>query len=69
MALTVPVIDLRLSAPSKGSLAFYGGLGTMAALEVIEWPVAVLLAAGHAISTNTSNPELREAVEGAEEAS
>jgi hypothetical protein len=64
MALTVPLIDLRLSAPSKGSLAFYGGLGTMAAFEIIEWPLALIVAAGHAISESSTNPEVQQAAEG-----
>jgi hypothetical protein len=32
--------------PSPGQLLFYGGLGALAALEVLEWPVAAAVAAG-----------------------
>ncbi len=28
--MRLPIIDLDLSAPTRGSLAWYGGVGTMA---------------------------------------
>jgi hypothetical protein len=34
------------NAPSPDRLAFYAGLGLLAALEVLEWPVAATVAAG-----------------------
>ena len=47
-------------------LAWYAGLSAMAALEVIEWPLALAIGLGHAIGDHLSNPVAREAVEGAE---
>lgn len=66
MAVTIPIIGLRLDPPSKASAAYYAALGTMAALEMIEWPIAIVVATGHAIASNTTNPEVAQAVEGAE---
>lgn len=66
--IEVPIIHLRLRRPPRGSLAWYVGLGAMAALEVIEWPVALVVGATHALATSTRDPQLEEFLEGAEEA-
>ena len=42
----------RVGVPGPDKLAFYGALGLLAALGVIEWPVAVAVGLGHAVSTN-----------------
>ncbi len=62
----IPLLGTRIERPGRGSLAWYAGLGAMTALEVIEWPVALLVAAGHALSTHAHNPELHELGEGVE---
>lgn len=36
--------------PPPGKLAYYTGLGALAAFEVIEWPVAVAIGAGTAVA-------------------
>lgn len=64
--IEVPVIDLRVSRPSRQSVAWLAGLGAMAAIELIEWPLALIVAAGHIVATQTESPTVREAVEGAE---
>jgi hypothetical protein len=38
----------------------------MTAIELIEWPVAILVGVSHAPATNTRNPEVREAAKGAQ---
>ncbi len=65
--LRIPVLGNRLRAPARGSLAWYAGLGAMTALEVVEWPLALAVAASHAIATHARNPEVREFAEGTEE--
>jgi hypothetical protein len=45
-ALELPVVG-RVRVPRPEQLAFYGALGVLAAVEIIEWPVALVLAAGH----------------------
>jgi hypothetical protein len=38
---------IALTLPPREQLAFYGGLATIAALGIIEWPLATVLAVGH----------------------
>lgn len=45
-ALELPLIG-RVRLPRPEQLAFYGALGVLAAVEIIEWPVALVLATGH----------------------
>jgi len=50
-AVTLPVAG-RVPLPSGQDLVYYGGLGAMTALELIEWPVTVAVAAGYALATH-----------------
>jgi hypothetical protein len=49
----------KISLP-KQQLPFFLGLGALAALEVIEWPVAVCIGAGHLIAEQTHRKSLQE---------
>lgn len=49
----------KISLPAK-QLPFYVGLGAMAAFEIVEWPVAVCIAAGHLIAQQTHRQALQE---------
>lgn len=63
----LPVLG-RVRIPRPEQLAFYGALGALAAVEIIEWPVALVLAAGHALLQNEHSrvaQELGEALEDA----
>ena len=53
-------------APSRGPahLAWYAGLTVMALFEVIEWPIAIVVAVGHEIAHHSRNKALRELAEG-----
>ena len=57
---------VKLPAPEE--LAFLGGVGVLAVVGAIEWPVAVVLGAGHALATNRRNKVVREFGEALEEA-
>lgn len=57
---------MRIGLPGRGSLAWYVGLGAMTAFEVIEWPVALVVATSHALATHARDPVVRELSEGAE---
>lgn len=57
---------IGLPVPSRGSVAWYAGLGAMAAFEVIDWPVALVVAASHALATRTQDPAVRQLGAGAE---
>jgi len=47
-------------------LAWYAGLGLIAALEIIEWPVALVIAIGHEVAHRARTRALRELAEGIE---
>lgn len=45
---------------------WYAGLAAMAALEVIEWPLAILMMLGHEIAHRSHTEALRDFAEGVE---
>ena len=47
-ALQLPVVG-RVPIPRPDQLAFYGVLAGLVAVELIDWPVAVAIGAGHAL--------------------
>jgi hypothetical protein len=66
---TAPAVDVPVLGPTHpAKLAWYAGVAAMAAVELIEWPVAVVVATGHLIADRTRNPALKQFAEGAEEA-
>ncbi|MDQ6784038.1 MAG: hypothetical protein M3063_11470 [Actinomycetota bacterium] len=48
-----------LSLPPLDHLAWYGGVAALTALELIEWPVALVLTVGKALADNRSHRTLR----------
>jgi hypothetical protein len=46
--------------PSPGRVAFYGGLAAMAALQLIEWPVAVAVGVGMALASRDAGDKPRD---------
>jgi hypothetical protein len=66
-AINLPVIG-QVEIPRPEQLAYYGGLAGLAALELIDWPVAVVIAAGHLLASNHHNKLLEELGEAIEEA-
>lgn len=47
-AIKLPIVG-RMSVPPPDQLAFYGALGLLAAVELIDWPVAVAIGVGQAV--------------------
>ena len=45
---------------------WYAGVAVMAIIEIIEWPLAIVMMAGHEISHRTHSRALREFAEGVE---
>lgn len=41
--------------PSRGMMAFYGGLGVLAAFSAIEWPVAAAIGVGTAYAQRSGS--------------
>ena len=52
--VNVPVVG-QVEIPRPEQLAYYGGLAALAALELIDWPVALVIAAGHLLASNHHN--------------
>jgi hypothetical protein len=46
--------------------AFYAGLGVMVLLDLIDWPVALAVGAGHAVAVRAHSRALKEFAEGIE---
>lgn len=67
-AINLPVVG-KVAVPRPKQLAYYGGLAALAAFELIDWPVALVIATGHVLASNHRNQlleELGEALEDAE---
>lgn len=59
LTITLPLLGtVRLPPPQQ--LAYYGAVGALLALEVIDWPLALLVTAGHALTTQQHNQSLQE---------
>jgi hypothetical protein len=65
--VNVPVVG-QLEIPRPEQLAYYGGLAALAAFELIDWPVALVIAAGHLLASNHHNRLLEELGEAIEDA-
>lgn len=61
-SLRLPGLGLRLPVPGD-ALAFYTGLGAIAALGVVEWPLALVVGAGHAVRSYSHSQALQDAVD------
>ena len=67
VSLRLPIVgELRL--PSGDELVYIGGVGVLAVVGLLEWPVAVLLGVGHTLAANRSNKVVHEFGEALEEA-
>lgn len=56
--MNVPIIG-RIRVPHVDHLAFYGGLATLAALSILEWPMALVLGAGQALAESQHDRVVR----------
>jgi hypothetical protein len=67
--LTVELPGLgRINIPHPEELAYCGGLAVLAALDIIEWPVAVVIAVGHILASDSQDRFAQELGEALEEA-
>jgi hypothetical protein len=65
--LDLPVLG-RVELPPPDDLAYMGGIVTLAAVGIIEWPIAVVLTTGHLLAHNRHVRFLRDFGEALEEA-
>jgi hypothetical protein len=63
---TIPVHSVRIAIPRPASIAFYAAVAALAAFEVLDWPIATIVALGHALSHQNHADALREFGEGLE---
>ncbi len=63
-SVTLPVTDTKIRLPDAPALAWYAGIGVMAAAELVEWPVALLIAGTHFIEHNSRNRDIEELADG-----
>ncbi|MFI6265824.1 hypothetical protein [Micromonospora sp. NPDC051006] len=40
----------EVAVPPADKVAYYAGLGVLAALQIIEWPIALVITAGHLLA-------------------
>jgi hypothetical protein len=66
-AVTLPVVG-RVRIPRPDQLAYYGALAGLAALEIVDWPIALVVGAGHALASNQRNKVAQEIGEALEDA-
>ncbi|WP_155763811.1 hypothetical protein [Mycobacterium asiaticum] len=66
-AINLPVVG-KVAVPRPEQLAYYGGLAALAAFELIDWPVALVIATGHLLANNHHNQVLEELGEVLEDA-
>ncbi|WBB65741.1 hypothetical protein [Micromonospora sp. WMMD812] len=45
----VPMLG-EVAVPPADKIAYYAGLGVLAAFQVIEWPIALVITAGHLLA-------------------
>jgi hypothetical protein len=65
-AVNLPAVG-RVRMPRPERLAYYGALAALAAFEVIDWPVALVIVAGHALASQHQNKVAQELGEALEE--
>jgi hypothetical protein len=47
--LRLPLVgEVRIPPPDR--MAYFAGLGVLAALEIVEWPLALVIGAGHLLA-------------------
>ncbi|MER6173771.1 hypothetical protein [Streptosporangium sp. NPDC001681] len=63
--ISLPVIG-TLTVPPADRLVFYGVLGALGALGVVEWPLVLIVGIGHYLTEQRFSPLLREAGQAAE---
>lgn len=63
-SVTLPGSNMKINLPDRTGLAWYAGLGLMAAVELIEWPVAAIVAGTHFIQNHSHHRDIQELAQG-----
>jgi hypothetical protein len=67
LAIDLPVVG-RVRIPHPEQVAYFGALGVLTAVEIIDWPIALAIAAGHVLVQNQHNKVAEEVGEALEDA-
>lgn len=67
ITVRVPFVG-GVTLPPAEQLAYLAGVGVLAALELVDWPVAVVLVLGHELAASRNHRLLRDFGEALEEA-
>ncbi|GII57110.1 hypothetical protein Pth03_54990 [Planotetraspora thailandica] len=62
--ITVPVLG-TLVMPPPDHLVFYAALGVLGVLEIVEWPIVLIVGMGHYLTEHGHSPALRQVGEAA----
>lgn len=65
--LKLPVLG-TLDLPPRDALVYIGGLGALAVIGIIEWPVAAVVGIGHLLAAERHSRALRSVGEAMEQA-
>jgi hypothetical protein len=65
--VTLPLVG-TVTVPPPDRLVFYGVLGLLGVLEIVEWPIVLIVGAGHFLSEQHRHPTLQQMGEAAEAA-
>ena len=65
-SVTLPGTGTRINLPNRAGLVWYAGIATMATVELIEWPIALLVAGTHFVENHSHSRDIQELAEGIE---
>lgn len=65
-SVSIPGTDTRINLPDRPALAWYAGIGAMAAMELIEWPIALVITGTHLIENHVHSRSIQELADGIE---
>jgi hypothetical protein len=65
-SVTLPGTRTKINLPDRQAVLWYAGITAMAAIDLIEWPVALLVAGTHFIENHAHNRDIQELAEGIE---
>jgi hypothetical protein len=58
--LTLPIPFVGTIELSRAELAYVGGIAGLAALGLLEWPIALVIAGGHVLAADRSSKTVRD---------
>ncbi len=66
-SVKLPGTSTKINLPDRGGLLWYAGIGVMAAVELVEWPITLLLAGTHFVENHSHSRDMQELAEGIDE--